>query len=129
MLHATDDLPLNFGFSGKGNTFKPDASLESVLRGGADILKIGGEPYVLPSSTNPTRPFTRNTIDEVRTLLFRYKYYPFSMFANTNFVPHTIAPRHAHGVPSPGPVHPGGRGIHQEPDSSGDYCGQGNHAQ
>jgi len=133
MLRATDDLPLNFGFSGKGNTSDPNSSLEDVLRSGAagfklhedwgttpsaidacltfadvhdvqvtihtdtlnesgyvddtlravgdrtihayhtegaggghapDIIKIVSEPNVLPSSTNPTRPFTRNTIDE-----------------------------------------------------------------
>ena len=29
-----------------------------------DIIKIAGLPNVLPSSTNPTRPFTVNTIDE-----------------------------------------------------------------
>jgi urease subunit alpha len=29
-----------------------------------DIIKICGEPNVLPSSTNPTRPFTVNTLDE-----------------------------------------------------------------
>ena len=29
-----------------------------------DILKAIGVPHVLPSSTNPTRPFTINTIDE-----------------------------------------------------------------
>ncbi|MFY8115653.1 MAG: urease subunit alpha, partial [Rhabdaerophilum sp.] len=29
-----------------------------------DIMKIAGLPNVLPSSTNPTRPFTVNTIDE-----------------------------------------------------------------
>jgi len=29
-----------------------------------DILKMVGEPYVLPSSTNPTRPYTVNTLDE-----------------------------------------------------------------
>ncbi|MGN7741260.1 urease subunit alpha [Pseudomonas sp. 22526] len=29
-----------------------------------DIIKACGLPNVLPSSTNPTRPFTRNTIDE-----------------------------------------------------------------
>ncbi len=29
-----------------------------------DIIKIASEPYVLPSSTNPTRPFTRNTLAE-----------------------------------------------------------------
>ena len=29
-----------------------------------DILKVVGEPNVLPSSTNPTRPYTVNTLDE-----------------------------------------------------------------
>jgi urease subunit alpha len=29
-----------------------------------DIISIAGQPNVLPSSTNPTRPFTVNTIDE-----------------------------------------------------------------
>ena len=29
-----------------------------------DIIKICGEPNVLPASTNPTRPFTVNTVDE-----------------------------------------------------------------
>jgi len=29
-----------------------------------DIIRIAGEANVLPASTNPTRPFTRNTVDE-----------------------------------------------------------------
>lgn len=29
-----------------------------------DIIKACGRPNVLPSSTNPTRPYTRNTVDE-----------------------------------------------------------------
>jgi urease subunit alpha len=29
-----------------------------------DIIKVCGEAKVLPSSTNPTRPYTRNTLDE-----------------------------------------------------------------
>jgi len=29
-----------------------------------DIMKVAGLPNVLPSSTNPTRPFTMNTLDE-----------------------------------------------------------------
>jgi len=29
-----------------------------------DIIKVCGLPNVLPSSTNPTRPYTRNTLDE-----------------------------------------------------------------
>jgi urease subunit alpha len=29
-----------------------------------DIIRLAGEPNVLPSSTNPTRPYTVNTLDE-----------------------------------------------------------------
>ncbi len=29
-----------------------------------DIMRVAGLPNVLPSSTNPTRPYTRNTLDE-----------------------------------------------------------------
>ncbi|MCF4166705.1 urease subunit alpha [Zavarzinia compransoris] len=29
-----------------------------------DIMKVAGLPHVIPSSTNPTRPFTVNTLDE-----------------------------------------------------------------
>jgi urease subunit alpha len=29
-----------------------------------DVIRMAAEPYVLPSSTNPTRPFTVNTLDE-----------------------------------------------------------------
>ena len=29
-----------------------------------DIIKVCGEANVIPSSTNPTRPYTRNTVDE-----------------------------------------------------------------
>ncbi|KAH8044396.1 urease [Aureococcus anophagefferens] len=101
MLKATDGLPLNFGFSGKGNASDP-AGLREVVEAGAAGFKLHedwgttpaaidacltfadehdvavtihtdtlnesgfvcGEPHVLPSSTNPTRPFTVNTIDE-----------------------------------------------------------------
>src|SRR5712664_280507 len=34
-----------------------------------DIIKVAGLKNVLPSSTNPTRPFTRNTIDEHLNML------------------------------------------------------------
>ncbi|KAJ4710889.1 urease [Melia azedarach] len=132
MLHSTDDLPLNFGFTGKGNSAKPD-ELHEIIKAGAmglklhedwgstpaaidncltvaeeydiqvnihtdtlnesgfvehtiaafkgrtihtyhsegaggghapDIIKVCGVKNVLPSSTNPTRPYTCNTIDE-----------------------------------------------------------------
>ncbi|MDM5328825.1 urease subunit alpha [Neobacillus sp. CF12] len=29
-----------------------------------DIIKVASYPYILPSSTNPTRPYTKNTLDE-----------------------------------------------------------------
>ncbi len=29
-----------------------------------DIITVAGQPHVLPSSTNPTRPYTRNTLSE-----------------------------------------------------------------
>ena len=132
MLKATDALPMNFGFLGKGNTSRPEG-LEEQIRSGAvglklhedwgstpaaidcclevadlydvqvaihtdtlnesgyvddtikafkgrtihtfhtegaggghapDIIRVCGEPNVLPSSTNPTRPYTVNTLDE-----------------------------------------------------------------
>lgn len=132
MLQASDELPMNFGFLGKGNASLPEALEEQVAAGalglklhedwgttpaaidnclsvadtydvqvaihtdtlnesgfvedtlaafkgrvihtyhteGAggghapDIIKACGESNVLPSSTNPTRPYTVNTIDE-----------------------------------------------------------------
>ena len=30
-----------------------------------DILRVGGEPNILPSSTNPTLPYTANSVDEL----------------------------------------------------------------
>jgi urease subunit alpha len=132
MLQATDAFPMNFGFTGKGNSSRPEGLVEQI-RGGAiglklhedwgttpaaidccltvaedydvqvtihtdtlnesgfvddsiaafkgraihtyhtegaggghapDIIRVCGEPNVLPSSTNPTRPFTANTLDE-----------------------------------------------------------------
>ncbi|XP_047322206.1 urease-like [Impatiens glandulifera] len=132
MLQSTDDLPLNFGFTGKGNSAKPDG-IHEIIHAGAmglklhedwgttpaaidnclsvaelydvqvnihtdtlnesgfvehtiasfknrtihtyhsegaggghapDIIRVCGLKNVLPSSTNPTRPFTSNTIDE-----------------------------------------------------------------
>ena len=48
----------------KGRTFH---SFHTEGAGGGhapDIIRIAGEPYVLPASTNPTRPFTRNTVAE-----------------------------------------------------------------
>ena len=132
MLQATDSIPMNFGFTGKGNTSSPEGLAEQIEAGalglklhedwgttpaaidtcltvaedydvqvtihtdtlnesgyvddsiaafkgrsihtyhteGAggghapDIIRVCGEPNVLPSSTNPTRPYTVNTLDE-----------------------------------------------------------------
>jgi len=136
MIQSTDAFPLNFGFTGKGNTSKSSGvakELEEQIKAGAiglklhedwgttpaaidcaltaaekhdvqitihtdtlnesacveqsieafkgrtihtyhsegaggghapDIIKVCSEGNVIPSSTNPTRPFTRNTIDE-----------------------------------------------------------------
>ena len=132
MLEAVEGIPMNFGFTGKGNCSMPEALNEQIEAGalglkvhedwgstpaaidmalsvadrydvqvalhsdtlneagfvedtikafkgrtihtyhteGAggghapDILKVCGEPNALPSSTNPTMPFTINTLDE-----------------------------------------------------------------
>jgi urease subunit alpha len=132
MLQACDDLPVNVGLTGKGNSSRPEGLVEQIRAGaiglklhedwgsapsaidaclavaeledvqvtlhtdtlnesgyvddtiaafagrtihayhteGAggghapDIIRVAGEPNVIPSSTNPTRPFTVNTLDE-----------------------------------------------------------------
>ncbi|EKX36983.1 hypothetical protein GUITHDRAFT_116849 [Guillardia theta CCMP2712] len=132
MLQATDNIPLNFGFSGKGNASKPEGLREMIEAGCAglklhedwgttpaaidsclsiaeeydiqvtihtdtlnesccvedtiaafkgrtihtyhsegaggghapDIIKVCSQANVIASSTNPTKPFTINTIDE-----------------------------------------------------------------
>ena len=132
MLEASDGLPINLGFLGKGNASRPDPLREQIQAGaiglklhedwgttpaaidaclgvaeemdvqvaihtdtlneagfveesirafkgrtihtyhteGAggghapDIIRVCGEPNCLPSSTNPTMPFTVNTMDE-----------------------------------------------------------------
>ncbi|KAI8915979.1 urease [Gorgonomyces haynaldii] len=132
MLQATDSMPLNFGFTGKGNSSSPigveeqiqagciglklhedwgtsPAAIDQCLQvcekydvqatihtdtlnetgfvetsvaafkgrtihayhsegaGGGhapDIITVCGVENVIPSSTNPTRPFTKNTLDE-----------------------------------------------------------------
>ncbi|CAG8495143.1 1648_t:CDS:2 [Ambispora leptoticha] len=132
MLVSTDEVPLNFGFTGKGNSSDPGALREQIEAGaiglklhedwgttpsaideclkicdqydvqayihtdtlnesgfvessiaafknrtihayhseGAggghapDIIRVAGEERVIPSSTNPTRPYTANTLEE-----------------------------------------------------------------
>ncbi len=132
MMEAAEALPVNLGFSGKGNASLPDALVEMIEAGACamklhedwgttpaaidcclsvaddmdvqvmihtdtlnesgfventvaaikgrtihafhtegaggghapDIIKVCGEENVIPSSTNPTRPYTVNTVDE-----------------------------------------------------------------
>ncbi|KZY86654.1 urease subunit alpha, partial [Oleiphilus sp. HI0072] len=132
MMQSTDQMPMNFGFLGKGNASLPEALREQLDAGACglklhedwgttpasidcclsvaeeydvqvaihtdtlnesgfvddtigafkdrvihtyhtegaggghapDIIRACAYPNVLPSSTNPTRPYTRNTVDE-----------------------------------------------------------------
>jgi urease alpha subunit len=45
-----------------------------------DIIRVCGEMNVIPSSTNPTRPFTKNTIDEHLDMVSSFKYSNTYMF-------------------------------------------------
>jgi urease subunit alpha len=61
-----------------------------------DIIKICGEANVLPSSTNPTRPYTRNTLDEHLDMLMVCHHLSSSIpedvaFAESRIRPETIA--------------------------------------
>jgi urease subunit alpha len=61
-----------------------------------DIITVAGEPNVLPSSTNPTRPHTRNTIDEHLDMLIVCHHLNPSLaedlaFAESRIRPSTIA--------------------------------------
>ena len=64
-----------------------------------DIIKVAGLPNVLPSSTNPTRPYTVNTIDEHLDML--------------------MVCHHLRSVDS------GGSGFRREPHPQGDHRGGG----
>ena len=61
-----------------------------------DILRVCGEANVLPSSTNPTRPFTVNTLDEHLDMLMVCHHLDASLpedvaFAESRIRPETIA--------------------------------------
>jgi urease subunit alpha len=61
-----------------------------------DIIRLCGEPNVLPSSTNPTMPFTRNTLDEHLDMLMVCHHLSPSIpedvaFADSRIRPETIA--------------------------------------
>ena len=61
-----------------------------------DIIRVAGLPNVLPSSTNPTRPFTKNTLDEHLDMLMVCHHLDFSIpedlaFAESRIRKETIA--------------------------------------
>ncbi|NBI31127.1 urease subunit alpha [Chengkuizengella marina] len=61
-----------------------------------DIIRAAGEPHIIPSSTNPTRPFTVNTIDEHLDMLMVCHHLDSSIpedvaFADSRIRPETIA--------------------------------------
>ncbi|TFE31612.1 urease subunit alpha [Cohnella luojiensis] len=61
-----------------------------------DIIKAAGEPNIIPSSTNPTRPFTVNTIEEHLDMLMVCHHLDSSIpedvaFADSRIRPETIA--------------------------------------
>jgi len=61
-----------------------------------DIIRLCGEPNILPASTNPTRPFTVNTIDEHLDMLMVCHHLDPSLpedvaFADSRIRPETIA--------------------------------------
>ncbi len=61
-----------------------------------DIIRAAGEPNILPSSTNPTRPFTVNTIDEHLDMLMVCHHLDSRIpedvaFADSRIRPETIA--------------------------------------
>ena len=62
MLQSTDSMPMNFGFSGKGNTSDPKG-LYDVLEAGAAGFKLhedwGTTPAAIVSAlADPSRPNT-----------------------------------------------------------------------
>ncbi len=61
-----------------------------------DIIKIAMYPNILPASTNPTRPFTKNTIDEHKDMLMVCHHLSKNIpediaFADSRIRPETIA--------------------------------------
>ncbi|WP_324617922.1 urease subunit alpha [Cohnella cholangitidis] len=61
-----------------------------------DIIKAAGEPNIIPSSTNPTRPFTVNTIEEHLDMLMVCHHLDSGIpedvaFADSRIRPETIA--------------------------------------
>ncbi|CAK9155802.1 unnamed protein product [Ilex paraguariensis] len=82
MLQSTDDLPLNFGFTGKGNSAKPDG-LHEIIKAGAMGLKLHEDWGTTPAA-----------IDNCLTVADQYDI-QVNIHADTlnesGFVEHTIA--------------------------------------
>ena len=58
-----------------------------------DVIKLAGEANVLPSSTNPTRPYTVNTIDEHLDMLMVCTTAWTSAFPKTSLSPKAASER------------------------------------
>ena len=63
-----------------------------------DIIVVCGQNNVLPSSTNPTRPYTRNTLDE---------HLDVSSMAAYSLHEHLQHSEDAYGLPSLGQIYSG----------------------
>ena len=89
-----------------------------------DIIRLCGEPNVLPSSTNPTMPFTRNTLDEHLDMLMVCHHLSPSVpedvaFADSRIRPETIAAEdvlHDLGAHQHDVVRLAGDGAHRRSD-------------
>lgn len=73
MLRIKLTLSILFGSEGAGGGHAPD------------IIKVCGVKNVLPSSTNPTRPFTSNTIDEHLDMLVCMCKMEFTLYIGATF--------------------------------------------
>ena len=60
--------------------------LHYINKDAPDIMKIVKEGNVLPSSTNPTRPFTKNTIDEHLDMVISLCVNAISVFQNEDLI-------------------------------------------
>ena len=76
MLKATDDLPLNFGFSGKGNTSDPETSITNVLRSGASGFKLHEDWGTTPSAIDACLNFA--DAHDVQVTIHTVSYVPLS---------------------------------------------------
>ena len=102
MLQAAEEYSMNLGFLGKGNC-SDEGPLEEQVKAGAmglkhapDIIRAAATENVLPSSTNPTMPFTVNTLDEHLDMLMVCHHLDKKIpedvaFADSRIRPETIA--------------------------------------